>query len=150
MEETACDGETPLQAAAACGNLSQLSVCLSRLTEANRRNALEARNALGLTPLHITLRSATWLGDAQVLPLVRLLLSAGANPNVQSFSRFAVQEAIECGLIHITAALTETATFILDKRIVRQWSEASVIDSRAWPRDLTIQRATSKLLWAAQ
>lgn len=63
------------------GSLSEVESALAALKKSGAN--IDARNAFGLTPLHI----ATWRNH---LPIVRRLLEAGANPDARVFYTFKI------------------------------------------------------------
>lgn len=90
------------------GSLSEVDSALAALKKGGLN--VDARNAFGLTPLHI----ATWRNH---LPIVRRLLAAGADPDARVFYTFKI-------LLHIFYCMLIAS--VLYRNLRPYWSGLTV------------------------
>ncbi|THD29064.1 Ankyrin 2, partial [Fasciola hepatica] len=107
-------GFTPLHTAAYRGQLASVRLLLTRLADAGRTDAVNARTSMGSTPLHL----AAQQGHLQV---VLKLLQSGADPNTRNRQGWtAAQLAYKQHYLNLFEALQKVTTNVKD------WSQPSL------------------------
>lgn len=108
MEETSPVGRDAKRSPLSPVASSTSSCPLSHTLEINKPFDRKGRDRYGLTPLHACIRSASWRGEGEVLPLVRALLEGGAEVDVFSYSgKSAVKEAFDADCDKIVDVLVD-------------------------------------------
>lgn len=95
-------GRTPLMWAVRCNDSEAVEWVLKQISGAKLRAALEQRDSWGWTALHLVC-----VGKAQI-EIARLLLNAGADPNLQDNSAADVlRKAVQTADLHLVELLLQ-------------------------------------------